>query len=199
MELKIEKMIRLILILSFFCSTLFSQKVIIVDENSGKEYIKDFPSVESKIPGLAYNLKVYYILQKEKPQYDYLTEKLELKKRFTDSIANGNLYPYCVYEWNIVRLSNTEIIQRKKLAVLQKEMELLMNSVSDNEFKQYVSIALAAMIYQSRGGTLTVKQEEIMDKVFSFGLRAYQNYQVKEQLLRDLEVNPNADITKNWK
>ena len=189
---------KLILLLSFVCSVLFAEKVIIVDKN-GNEHLKDFPSRSDTIYGLSKDVKIYFISKKDMPQYDYVTERIEQYKRFTDSIADGHKYPYCVYDFRITKLPDQVIRRNKEIAILEKESELLMNSVSDVQFKQYVSIALAAMIYQSRGNTLTAKQTEIIDKVFNFGLKAYQNYIVKEQLIEDLNININTDITKNWK
>lgn len=191
-------MIRLILILSLFCSTIFSQKVIIVDTNTGKEYEKEYPAIESRIPGLNAGINVYYVLQKDMPSYDYLTEKLEPVKRFTDSIGIGNNYPYVVKEWRKVRLSDAEIIQRKQLAVLDKETELQINSVSDSKFKIEMSIAIAAIALQLEGKTLTPKQLESLEIVKAFGIKAYQNKQIREKLLQDIQTDPTTDIKGDW-
>ena len=93
----------LIIIFSLICFGASAQKVIIVDTNNGREYEKEYPAISDRIPGLSPNLNVYYVSQKPRPSYDILTEKLVPVKRFTDSIADGNQYPYVVKEWQKVK------------------------------------------------------------------------------------------------
>lgn len=190
-------MIRLILIFSLICTSMFAQMALIVNTETGEEVIKKFPSRTDTVIGLSPNLEIYIVLRKDRPSYDYLTERLVSVKRFTDSIS-GYKYPFVVYEWQKQRLDDETIIARKEIAVLQKEMELLINQIPENEFRQYVVMGLAALIYETRGGTLNADHNEILDIIFNRGLKTFQNRENKKQLLQDLQIDPDTDINLNW-
>lgn len=189
---------RLILLLTFITVTISAQRVVIVNEDTGEKTFTKFPSLTDTVVGLQSNLKLYYVLEKPWPTYDRLTEKLVSVKTFTDSVGEGKKYPFYVYDYRVERLPDTVIQARKELAVLQKENELLMNSLDDATFKQYITIGLGLLIYERAGNTLTVKQEAILSKMLPFCIKAYQNYIVKDQLIQDIKINVNTDINQNW-
>lgn len=189
---------RYILLLSLVCFSLSAQRVVILNEDTGEKTFTKFPSRSDTVIGLSENLKLYYVLQEEKPQYDNLTQRLNRVKTFSDSIGEGNKYPYYIISYEVVNLPDTIIQQRKEIAILEKENEILMQSITDAKFKQYVSIGLGLLIYERSGNTLNARQEAIFNEMLPFCIKAYQNYINKQNLIQDLQTNPNININQNW-
>lgn len=183
----------LLLILSFFCLKLSAQKVIIVDKNTNIEYEKNFPSRSNVIPGLEDNLKVYIVLQKPQPSYDNLTEKLIPVKRFTDSIAGGNQYPYVVKEWQKVVLPDSIIKKNRESILKQKESDELYK-MPDIEFRRFVLITLSALIDQNNKQSLDPIQIEAIDSIYNFGSIVNNNYKQLKDSKKAISKNLNIKI-----
>jgi hypothetical protein len=188
MQQKIKNMIRLTLLLSLFCSLSFGQKVLIIDTDTGKERIRDFPSKTGIIPGLEPNIDVYYILEKQRPTYDRLTENLQRNRRLTDSIADGNNYPYAVYEWSKIPLSEDVINKNKKAQATRTEIDSLTLLMTDYEFKRYVLITLGILIDDSRNNNPTAKQDSILNEVKVYSDKSFEYYDKKEKELDSLQI-----------
>lgn len=191
---------RIILLLSLICSVVQAQeRVVVLNTDTQEKRFIAFPSRTDTVIGLDSNLKIYYILEKPKPSYDNITERLDLVKTFTDSIGEGKKYPYYVYSYEVVALDSNTIRQNKELAVLQKELELMLGQISDEQFKQFTIMAVGLLLYEMQGGNITNRMNtEVVTPWMNKAIKVWQNYTNKLDLIQELQNNVNTDINQNW-
>lgn len=192
----------LTLIISFVCFGLSAQEMLIIDQNTGKEYRKDLStivdtSVTKSIPELNLHLKVYKVVREIRPTCNRLTETLEPKRTLIESIPDGEVYPLCVYSWDVVSLDEETIRTRKKIAVNQKEMQDLLNQIPDDKFKQFVILVCGMYAYEHAGNTLNADMEDVLQNVIMPpAIEVWKNYKATQKLLNDLDLDYNTDIDK---
>lgn len=187
-------------IISLFCFGLSAQELLIIDQNTNKEYRKDLSnivdtSLTKKIPDLKSNLKVYKVVREVSPSYNRLTETIDQKRNLIESIPDGEVYPVCVYSWGIVNLDDETIRTRKKIAVKRKEMEVLLNEIPDDKFKQFIIIVAGMYAYEHAGNQLNTTMEDVLqNKIMPPAIEVWKNYQATQKLLNDLDLDHNTNI-----